>query len=61
MKKNNKKAENKVKRNKEVIDLTKFINAESVKYDPNGMYTGTTAETYYGKDLDEPVQDADDL
>lgn len=61
MKKNNKKAENKVKRNKEVIDLTKFINAESVKYDPSGMYTGTTAETYYGKDLDEPVQDADDL
>lgn len=46
---------------KEIIDLTRFIDSESIKYDPNGMYTGTTASTFRGEELEEPVQDADDL
>lgn len=61
MQNKDKKINNKVKRNGEIIDLTRFISPESVKYDPNGMYTGTTAETLYGEELDEPIQDADDL
>lgn len=61
MSKKNNKGENKVERNNEIIDLTRFISPDSVKFDPEGMYTGTTAETFYGEELDEPVQDADDL
>lgn len=46
---------------KKIIDLSSFITADDVKYDPNGSWTGTTADTYYGNELEEPVQDADDL
>lgn len=46
---------------KKVIDLSQFITAENVQYDPNGSWTGTTADTFYGNGPEEPVQDADDL
>lgn len=57
------KNKDKNKKKQKVNDLTSFISAEDLKYDPYGSYTGTTAETYYGDDddYDEPVQDADDL
>jgi hypothetical protein len=55
------KDKNKNKNNKKINDLTSFISAEDLKYDPYGSYTGTTAETYYGDEYDDPVQDADDL
>lgn len=49
------------KNNKTVIDLTSYISPEMVNSDVNGSYTGVTEETYYGEDLETPVQDADDL
>jgi hypothetical protein len=61
MKKNNKNDKIKNGKKKEVIDLTSFITPDSVKVDPYGSYTGTTASTFYGEELEEPVQDADDL
>lgn len=60
MKKNNNKNKDKNK-NKQIIDLTSYIKPDSVMADPNGSYTGITAATYYGEELEEPVQDADDL
>lgn len=44
-----------------VIDLTSFINPKMIHSDPNGSYTGTTSDTFYKNDYDDPVQDADDL
>ncbi|MCM1114234.1 MAG: hypothetical protein NC397_01910 [Clostridium sp.] len=44
-----------------VIDLTSYITPEMANLDENGSYTGMTRATYYGEDLEEPVQDADDL
>lgn len=58
MDKNKNKNKNK---KKEIIDLTSYITPDSVMVDPNGSYTGVTAATYYGDELEEPVQDADDL
>lgn len=55
------KNKNKGKDKKEIIDLTSYITPGSVMADPNGSYTGVTAATYYGEELEEPVQDADDL
>lgn len=49
------------KNNKTVIDLTSYISPEMVNSDVNGSYTGVTAETYYGDELEVPVQDSDDL
>lgn len=46
---------------KRVIDLTSYISPEMVQSDTNGSYTGTTADTYYKGEYEEPVQDADDL
>jgi len=46
---------------KKVIDLTSYISPEMVQSDTNGSYTGTTADTYYNGEYEEPVQDADDL
>lgn len=51
----------KEKNKKEIIDLTRFIAPENIKYDPEGMYTGVTSETYNGDEYDMPIQDADDL
>lgn len=48
-------------KNKQIIDLTSYIKPDSVMADPNGSYTGVTAATYYGEELEDPVQDADDL
>lgn len=56
-KKDNKKNKSK----KQIIDLTSYISPEMVNSDVNGSYTGVTADTYYGDELEEPVQDADDL
>lgn len=58
-KKNNSK-EKKVN-GKRVIDLTSYISPEMVQSDTNGSYTGTTSDTYYKGEYEEPVQDADDL
>ena len=33
-----------------------YRNKESIKFDPNGSYTGITKEKY-----EKPIQDADDL
>ena len=52
---------NKKKNQKEVIDLTSYITPEMEQLDENGSYTGVTKATYYGEELEEPVQDADDL
>ena len=62
-KKNNKNSKNndKNKMKKEVIDLSSFISPDSAHADTNGSYTGITQATYYGEELEEPVQDADDL
>lgn len=49
------------KNNKTVIDLTSYISPEMVNSDVNGSYTGVTSETYYGDELEVPVQDSDDL
>lgn len=49
------------KNGKKINDLTSFISAESLMFDPEGSYTGTTVETYYNNEYDLPVQDADDL
>lgn len=59
MKKNDKK--NSKKNNKEIIDLTSYLSPDMVKLDVDGSYTGVTEKTYYGEELEEPVQDADDL
>lgn len=58
-----KKSKNKkqVKNGKKVIDLTSYINPNDVQYDTNGSYTGMTKDTFYGDELEKPVQDADDL
>lgn len=58
-----KKSKNKkqVKNGKKVIDLTSYINPNDVQYDTNGSYTGMTYDTFYGGELEKPVQDADDL
>lgn len=58
------KAVSKKKKNingKKVIDLSSYISPDMAKSDTNGSYTGTTYDTYYGTDYEEPVQDADDL
>lgn len=55
-----KKEKNK-KKKKAPDDLTSFVSPESLKFDPNGSWTGTTAATYYGEEDESPVQDADDL
>ncbi|MDD6355436.1 MAG: hypothetical protein PUG26_03745 [Oscillospiraceae bacterium] len=55
-----KKEKNK-KKKKTPDDLTSFVSPESLKFDPNGSWTGTTAATYYGEEDESPVQDADDL
>lgn len=52
---------NKKKNQKEVIDLTSYITPEMEQLDENGSYTGVTKATYYGEELEQPVQDADDL
>jgi hypothetical protein len=52
---------NKKKSKKDVIDLTSYISPEMVNSDVDGSYTGVTKETYYGDELETPVQDADDL
>ncbi len=52
---------NKKQNKKEIIDLTSYISPEMVNSDVNGRYTGVTESTYYGEELEEPVQDADDL
>ncbi len=50
------------KNGKKINDLTNFISAESLMFDPEGSYTGTTVGNYYyNDDNDMPVQDADDL
>lgn len=49
------------KNKKEIIDLTSYISPEMVNSDVNGSYTGVTESTYYGDELETPVQDADDL
>lgn len=46
---------------KEVIDLRSYITPEMEKLDENGSYTGVTKATYYGEELEQPIQDADDL
>ncbi|MCD7722656.1 MAG: hypothetical protein LUH82_01715 [Clostridiales bacterium] len=46
---------------KKVIDLSSYISPDMAESDTNGSYTGTTYDTYYGTDYEEPVQDADDL
>ncbi len=33
-----------------------YTNAESIKFDPNGSWTGVAADKF-----DQPIQDADDL
>ena len=55
------KNKNQVKNGKKVIDLTSYINPNDVQYDTNGSYTGMTNDTFYGGELENPVQDADDL
>lgn len=56
------KNKNKGKKNKkEIIDLTSYISPEMINCDVDGSYTGVTQSTYYGEELEEPVQDADDL
>ncbi|MGN0524373.1 MAG: hypothetical protein ACI4IG_08885 [Eubacterium sp.] len=60
MDKNKKKNFN--KNGKKINDLTSFISAESLMFDPEGSYTGTTVGNYYyNDDYDLPIQDADDL
>ncbi len=46
---------------KRIIDLTSYISPDMVQSDTNGSYTGTTDDTFYRDELEEPVQDADDL
>lgn len=60
MKKNNKNKKE-VKNSKRVIDLTSYINPAMLQADSNGSYTGTTKDTYYDGEYEQPVQDADDL
>lgn len=57
----NKKNKNKNENNKKVIDLTSYISPDMVQSDTNGSYTGTTENTFYNGEYEEPVQDADDL
>ncbi len=47
--------------NKRIIDLTSYISPDMVQSDTNGSYTGTTSNTFYRGEEEEPVQDADDL
>lgn len=60
MDKNKNKKESKIN-GKKVIDLTSYISRDMVQSDTNGSYTGTTADTYFKGEYEEPVQDADDL
>lgn len=46
---------------KRIIDLTSYISPDMIQSDTNGSYTGTTADTFYNDEYEEPVQDADDL
>lgn len=46
---------------KRIIDLTSYISPDMVQSDTNGSYTGTTADTFYEDEFEDPVQDADDL
>lgn len=60
----NKKSKNSKKQNingKKVIDLTSYISKDMVQSDVNGSYTGTTADTFFNGEYEDPVQDADDL
>ncbi|MBQ4109771.1 MAG: hypothetical protein IJC74_02690 [Clostridia bacterium] len=53
--KNNKNKNSKAQ--KKGMEVAKeFISKDSLKFDPNGSYTGKTKNKY-----EEPVQDADDL
>ncbi|MFR5875937.1 MAG: hypothetical protein ACLUFN_05555 [Eubacterium sp.] len=61
MKNKDKNKKNNIKNQKNIKDLTSFVSAEDLRFDPFGSYTGTTAATYFGDDYDEPIQDADDL
>lgn len=56
-----KKHERKSADGKKIIDLTSYISPEMVHNDPNGSYTGVTADEYFSNEYDIPVQDADDL
>lgn len=49
------------KSKKDIIDLTSYIKPEMSELDENGSYTGMTKATYYDKELEKPIQDADDL
>lgn len=49
------------KKKSRIKDLSNFVSAEDLNFDPYGSYTGTTYDTYYGDEFDDPVQDADDL
>lgn len=51
------------RKNKQVIDLRRYINPEMTALDENGSYTGVTRGMLYDADNSEelPVQDADDL
>lgn len=46
---------------KRIIDLTSYISPDMIQSDTNGSYTGTTSDTFYRDEYEEPVQDADDL
>ncbi|MBO5494442.1 MAG: hypothetical protein J5964_01850 [Eubacterium sp.] len=48
------------KKNNQFPDMTSYFDPKQLKYDPDGSYTGISADMYYGYD-DEPIQDADDL
>jgi hypothetical protein len=50
------KNKNNDKQKKEIIDLTRFINPNEAKFDPQGSWTGVPENIY-----EEPIQDADDL
>lgn len=61
MKKKNKNNKNQAQNSKKIIDLTSYISPDMVNSDTEGSYTGTTKNTYYTGEYEEPVQDADDL
>ena len=48
------------KKNNQFPDMTSYFDPKQLKYDPDGSYTGISADMYYGYD-DKPIQDADDL
>lgn len=48
-------------KSKKIFDYTSFVTPKAVHSDPGGSYTGTTADTFYGSEYEDPVQDADDL